>query len=239
MKYASEERLCAEFIEMAQANGWVAYPETGDFDILLVDPSGDQIGVEAKLRANFHVLSQALPRFKYQKHTGPDFRAVLVPKSPAGFAHVCMHLNLVLFTMEPPKRRHADHIKNMFNKDRYTRWSPKKRITLPDYIPDVAAGASAPLKLTTWKVKALRLLARAEHNGFVTSKDAKDLEVDFQYFTTQREKYRGMLPWLTRSAEKDGRRTKWMWIDSDDPKRPDNQHPTIYVQVLAEYKEEQ
>ena len=66
----SEAALCAAFIAAATVTPkrtdhaqWVAYPETGGFDILLVrQTDGVQIGIEAKLALNPLVVSQVLPK---------------------------------------------------------------------------------------------------------------------------------------------------------------------------------
>jgi hypothetical protein len=51
-------------------------------------------------------------------------------------------------------------------------------VKLPAYVPDVAAGASAPVQLTEWKIDALRLLVLLEKNGRVTRADFKHLAMD-------------------------------------------------------------
>lgn len=52
-------------------------------------------------------------------------------------------------------------------------WNPRTRLTLPDYIPDVVAGASGPTRLTQRKIEALRLVALLEVRGYLTREDFK------------------------------------------------------------------
>ena len=94
--FASEAEMVAAFVGAVERINhryrdkpddpmrWTVYPETGGFDLLLVqDATGDQLAVEAKLTFNLKVLEQVLPgRFDATwRHPakGPDFRAVLVP----------------------------------------------------------------------------------------------------------------------------------------------------------------
>lgn len=77
----TEEALCRAFIaEFNEQPGWVCYPETGGFDILVVHESGTQIGVQAKLQLNAKVADQILPsKQEYLlKEEGPDHRLVIV-----------------------------------------------------------------------------------------------------------------------------------------------------------------
>lgn len=71
-EFAKESDLCAAFIAAVsrpaeryeiERDRWVVYPETADFDILLRrEADGAQIGIEAKLRLNAYVVSQARPK---------------------------------------------------------------------------------------------------------------------------------------------------------------------------------
>lgn len=67
--------------------------------------------------------------------------------------------------------------------DRWPEWAPEKRHALPDYVPDVAAGASAPIQLTEWKIKALKLAILLERNGKVFRSDFKALGLDARRWT--------------------------------------------------------
>lgn len=156
--YRSEADLCSGFIKWAETRGWKCYPETGGFDIVVVAPDGRQIGVEAKLRLNAKVILQCAERYHDQ---GPDYRAVLVPKI-SDLAEVCRILGITVL-------RPASYPKGEFSPDLPpldTQWwhdrgwfenLPSRRLTLPEYVPDVQAGVKSPLQLTTWKIKMIRL----------------------------------------------------------------------------------
>jgi hypothetical protein len=58
-KFASEKRLCDNLISEAEKRNFIAYPEQGNWDIVLVR-NKIQIGVQAKLRPNLKVLAQTL-----------------------------------------------------------------------------------------------------------------------------------------------------------------------------------
>jgi hypothetical protein len=178
--FATEAELCAAFIEAVEKErGWIAYPETAGFDILLSRVSdGVQVGIEAKLALNVKVLSQALPdglTWNYGE-TGPDFRAVLVPAGgTAGLTRICGALGITVIAF----RRHKHWQSLSLPSDRYSdeywhQWSPTKRCPLPGYIPDVMAGASAPLALTDWKIRAIKLAILLELRP-VTRADFKAL----------------------------------------------------------------
>ena len=90
--FHTEEKLCQLFAAEMEGMGWTVYPETGGFDLLLVwEPTGHQLGVEAKLSLNAKVADQIVPddypvvsmagESKLYDHTppGPDFRGIIVP----------------------------------------------------------------------------------------------------------------------------------------------------------------
>lgn len=218
--FASEAELCAEFIQIAtdrcdqygrprcDDEHWLAYPETAGFDILMVrEEDGAQIGIEAKLRLNGKVLSQILPRHYEQIHASPapDFRAVLVPEGRVGdLGSVCGALGITLLVVRAkPERgvwyeRIAPSLPTC--KERWTgankgwhEWCPLERCPVPEYVPDVAAGASAPVALTTWKVGAIRLAILLEERP-ITRADFKALGVSPSRWT---DPYSG---WLVRGA---------------------------------------
>jgi hypothetical protein len=233
MKYSKESELCADFMELAQEHGWTAYPETSNWDILLVK-KGVQIGIEAKLRANFEVLNQAMPRILIKDRTswgpGPHYRAVLVPKASKAFGQVCRNLHLYCFRMED--YFHGGHrLKNYFwtpnESSDWFLWESKERCWTPDYIPNVEAGVPSPVSLTQWKQKALELTALAEAKGYVTSKDAKALKIGFKNFSTL---------FLEKTGEKEGRCDKWRLREKCRGKSPRDQHPQIYEKILEKTK---
>lgn len=176
-------------------NPWKIYHETCGWDMLAVDPeTGVQVGIEAKLSLNAKVLSQALPGHSERSAPiGPDYRAVLVPEKnyQNHLAPICKHLGLTVIVIHgqtcdwrpsDPIRWHCsphfwpDEASNFFGSDWFP-WLPGERHTLPDYLPDVTGGHAAPVMLTPWKIKAIKLLILLDRFGSVTRKDMKALGI--------------------------------------------------------------
>jgi hypothetical protein len=234
-KYASEAALCADFIAWvtasageyqggAQTPKWTPYAETAGWDILLVGADGTQIGVQAKMKFNMKVLHQCLPgRWASWHEVGPDYRAVLIPEFDGGAEDICGALGLMLFA---PGRygwgcgRDFTPGLNMEHSVGWHYWSPHKRCDVPEFIPDVVAGASGPVQLTKWKIAALRVVARLELQGRISRKDFRDLGVDPRRWT-------GPSGWLL-PADCPGEYIRGTALDFDQ------QHPTVYVQVLEQ-----
>ncbi len=77
-------------------------------------------------------------------------------------------------------------------------WLPTKRHALLEYVPDVPAGAPAPLQLTAWKIQAMKLVILASTQGYVTREDFKHLRIDHRMWV-------GANGWLRlRLSEKAG-----------------------------------
>lgn len=185
--FATEADLCAAFIETVP-DKWIAYPETAGWDILMVRKAdGFQIGIQAKQKLNVEVINQALDEYGHWRATrpGPDCRALLVPSS-SGFARICQYLALVVIV---PTTQHFNSSRWRFDPGLpdappapqygdWPEWAPAKRHKLPAYVPDVAAGASAPNQLTDWKIKALKLAVLLAKNGTVQRSDFKHLQLD-------------------------------------------------------------
>lgn len=188
--YATEADLCAEFMAWVRnANGgggtryapWTVYPETGGFDLLLVDPHGRQLGIEAKLRMNAKVLVQALPS-RWSSLDGPDWRGILVPAINADLAELAQLHGLVVFTPSgcgsySPMLYQAEQAH-----DAWHDFNPAKRCELPPMVPDLPAGVPSPVRLTPWKVGALKVLAYLEANGTITARQVRALGVDPRRF---------------------------------------------------------
>lgn len=197
--FKSEATMCAEFIKHATADGkWIAYAETGGWDIVLVrKEDGFQIGVQAKLALNALVLDQSLPdRYWTMATNGPDCRAILVPDGKTGgLTRVCEFLGLTVIRVRCGE--HQRYVQNRFDpalplpggeaySDYQNRawheWAPLTRVKLPEYVPDVAAGSSAPVQLTDWKIKALKICIILESRS-VTRADFKALGLDATRWT--------------------------------------------------------
>lgn len=243
-KFSSEAMLCKTFIRHLPA-GWTAYPESGGWDIVLVRDDGLQIGIEAKLTLNAKIITQAAEEGRggyYAMQEGPDFRAVLIPYGTAGtMGWLCHYLGLTVIemmdkaTFESSDRYYQRNTTGFtphlpaatgpgwFSEDHWYDMAPAKRITLPDYVPDVTAGRSGPTKLTDWKIKAIKIAVSVERRGFVTRADFKHVGIDHRRWLNN------AYGWLVVGA------TRGIYIAG--PRLGDfkAQHPKNFEQIAADY----
>lgn len=243
--FASEAELCAVFIKQLPA-GWTAYPETGGFDILLVRQiDGLQIGVEAKKRLTAEVILQAVEQHMHYTYPGPDFRAALVPYgcAPAPMVALAGLLGITVITMKSKELYQAMTVKRYGFRPRETKFDPKlpvpgdhdwrevwydccpsKRVELPAYIPDVAAGSSAPVQLTDWKIKAIKICILLERRGFVTA-------FDFAHLSIDRRRWHDM-GWISHDHESHAR---GRFVAGKTPLNLRAQHPRNYAEIEADF----
>ena len=224
-QFKTEADLCTAFNAWARKEGWTPYPETGGWDVLLVAADGTQIGVQAKLKFNIKVLAQCLPEH-YQGISGPDFRAVLVPELISEHRQIAGALGLQC--IYPTHSGRVQDFAPALNTGRHWDggwhyWNPAKRHPLPAYVPDVPAGASGPVQLTEWKIKALRVCAVLEVRGYVT-------RADFKHYGMDHRRWTGPGGWLV-AHEQPG---AWKWKDGATGFGP--AHPVVYPQILEEVR---
>lgn len=219
-----EHDLCREFID-ALPKEWTAYPETCGWDILLVRRSdGFQVGVEAKLNLNAKVICQAAESISHHQvdAPGPDCRAVLVPagKNRTDFAGLLNLLGLVVIrpcSFGGCSPRLPDD--GYWNSRSWPEFAPARRHQLPDYIPDVVAGSSAPVSLTEWKISAIKIVILLEKRGYVTRADFAKFKISMSRWTQMR--------WLV-SPE----RGKWVAGSLPDFRA---QHPVNFNQIYVDF----
>jgi len=186
--FASEAAMCAAFIEVIDKRIWTPYAETAGWDILLSRKiDGFQIGVQAKLALNVGVVNQAI-----ESHGGwmaaapaPDARAILVPDGSLDrLAMICDYIGVCIITIGPRYNKRFEawpalpSKPDQYGSESWHEWCPVQRHKLPEYVPDVVAGSSAPVQLTTWKIKAIKLAVLLERNGTVSRLDFKFLDLD-------------------------------------------------------------
>lgn len=239
--FATEAELCKAFLaEPEIMRDWTAYAETAGWDILLVRKRDSvQIGIQAKLRLNPEVLNQSLPGWNYQwQSQGPDYRAILVPygEEAIGMDGICRHVGVEVLKQpaENVRGRFGRHFYHHdmpptthYNGSSWHPWFPLERHKLPDYVPDVVAGDTAPMTLSPWKIQAIKLcivleerpLTRADikavgisptrwldkHSGYLMPCDLGGY-VASRYMPD----FKRMHPknWEDIRADKD----KWMWV---------------------------
>lgn len=246
--FAKEAELCSAFIECLP-NGWTAYPETGGFDIVLVRAGdGVQIGVEAKLKLNGKVILQAADRNDSYSVAGekPDFRAVLIPDGVSlELAPLLPLLGITCIRMGdiargedgkpilnhgyfqhrdggwsrpfhpylPDSSRHGD--------DGWYECCPARRLALPDYVPDVGAGNSAPVALTHWKIGAIKLVITLQRRGYLTRQDFAHFQISISRWTQEK--------WLVRDGSGG-------WVAGPYLPNFKAQHPVNFDQIAADFE---
>ncbi len=233
--FKTEVELCAAFSDCAKEHGWIVYPETAEWDLLLVGPEGVQLGIQAKLRFNATLLRQALPGRCELENPGPDYRGILLPECDRDIRQVCEAVGLICFSAEyawtwtgEKDRSTVSFPRSKFMTCRYSDeglryWNPVSRYALPRYIPDVAGGQSAPVRLTEWKICALRVCAELEIKGDITAKRIRELGCNSARWTQAYD-------WIRPHPDKKG-----YWIAGPKLRFP-IQHPTVYAEILAEMK---
>lgn len=206
-----ESELCEKFIAAAVKDGWTVYPECKEWDLVLVK-AGTQIAVEAKSRANVQSIVQTVKRNRhlrlsgrgYLAKSGPDFKAVLVPKASPEYRRLCAFLKIKVFCLrycEKWKRDWFEHDRKIIEvpEERF-RLDYEKPLWTPPVVPEnVQAGVSSPSPLTPWRVKALRMCARLRAGESVTSKTFKEMGISITRWK------QGRNPWIVDSGERDGR----------------------------------
>jgi hypothetical protein len=228
--FPTEVALCAAFIAAIDKRAWTPYAETAGWDILLVRKvDGFQIGVQAKLVFNLDVINQTIEDdYSHYRKEGPDCRAILVPETKQRLATICAYIGVTVVAVYGPRP------KNVFGMDfdpalprvdggrdrgdDWFEWCPTSRHKLPEYVPDVAAGSSAPIQLTEWKVSAIKIAIILEQRGYLTRQDFRDVGIDHRR-------------WLTP--------TGWLKVDEGRYVRggmPDfkGQHPKVYEKIKAD-----
>lgn len=237
--FATEALMCATFIDLLDKRVWVAYPETAGWDILLVRRAdGFQIGIQAKLSLNIEVINQAIEQHGHwsAKAEGPDCRAVLVPESGGRkLSVICDYIGVVVITIRSPLvYRYAACAPELPSRPDSWRsmgtdwheWAPMKRHRLPEFVPDVAAGAPAPLQLTDWKIKAIKLAIILEKRGYVRRSDFVHLQLDHRRWLANE--------WLV--APQPGKKAAPGWVAGKTMPPFKRQHPKNYKEIAAKFK---
>ena len=233
--FPTEEALCAAFIRDIQTQpGWIVYPETAGFDILLVrEDTGHQLGIEAKLTLNDKVITQILPgdsQYGGYWEQGPDWRAVLVPEASPGIATLLRIVGVMVFVPSRDYRRAYRDLSWRFDisnprsyETEWHDWNPKKRCGLPEIVPRVAAGVPSPLQLTPWKIGALKVLAIIQLDGSITREEVRSCGVDPRRFCAADG-------WLVSLGN--GR-----WGGPGNMPPFEKQHPEAFAEVLGKLRD--
>lgn len=224
--FTSEADLCKAFSAWALVQGWKSYAETAGWDILLIGPGDEQFGIQAKLRFNATLLRQALPvpSDYADRNIGPDRRGILLPTRDSEISEVCAAMGIGYFYAgEPPHRLYGEVPTPLGFYPRIDvcdcDWNPAKRCEVPEFVPDVAAGASSPIQLTKWKIAALRVCAALEVRGEITAAEIRKYGIDPRRWMNPAQQ------WLIAKPDCKGVFTRGSRLNFD------SQHPTVYAEI--------
>ena len=247
LEIKKEADLCQIFIrDMNAQPGWTCYPESGGFDILVVHEDGRQIGVEAKLALNAKVADQIMPepwQYRYGLK-GPDHRLVIVSKitdASAGLAKLLGYMGVPVLVPDDRARSTPEGFRQVLEfcsyklKDLLTGaghfgdqelfdWNPEERCEVPMIVADLPSGVPCPVRLTPWKEKALRAIALMRHQGYIQTKQLKELGLSPTAWT-QGGSARA---WLDKGT------TLGQWVETDRLPGFDKQHPDAYAMAVMQ-----
>jgi hypothetical protein len=203
MTFETEAAVCERLIADAKVGGWTAYPEQGDWDLLLVRRRV-QVGVQAKLVGNLEVLLQALPApARPSICTGPQYRAIVVGRWPGRtpkaqqdrrnqIAALAMRLRVLV--LEPPLLGNGNWLRGgwpspnigrplwRFGQERidwrWYRWRTTEPVWTPPFVPDLPAGVPAPQSVSAFQIAAVRLERLGAERGWVCLDDARAVQAE-------------------------------------------------------------
>lgn len=226
--YKTEEQLCTTLIDEARASGWLVFPETSEYDLLLVATNevrtaniktGEQIGIHAKMHPNVEVLYQALPMMHGDR--GPSYHAILVPVASLEFRSVAYRCGIVVIEGARYERHSRAYRRTTGMSALYLPAHQRHYYSEPLWYPDMEintpAGVRSPKKITPWKVKAVRLCLEGLEKGFLLNADFRTSGVSM---TLWRQK-----KWILATDQHIGRSLKYTINEAADP--PHKQWPEI------------
>ncbi|MGO8269232.1 hypothetical protein ACC862_24020 [Rhizobium ruizarguesonis] len=103
---------------------------------------------------------------------------------------------------------------------------PVKRCGVPDYVPDVSAGASGPSQLSEWKIKAIKICIILERRGYLTPKDFAHISID-------RKRWHDM-GWISHATD-NGVYVRGRFVAGKYPLDLRAAHPVNFGQIEADW----
>lgn len=221
--FGSEQELCDAFAIAARAAGYQVHPECGPWDLLIVcRRTGDQLGLQAKLRLSVEVFSQTLTT---ELAAGPEIHAVLVPVATQEFFLVAQYLNVHVFQGITLDRLNLPLVFECAKRWKHPvrEWAPEVEIITP-------AGVPSPKKVTRWKLAAVQLCLRAREKGFVTREDMLALKLGPSYFLSKKQ---GNI-FERRMVDGQRRRGEYVLRDPSSPLVPDLRWPEVVEALMKQ-----
>lgn len=173
--------MCELLRSVAMGEGWVVYPETSDWDMILVRPGDSfQVGVQAKQQPNVDVLAQTIVSDRCK---GPDVHAVLVPTCSQAFREVARAMGVLVLEAASMDTSRAGRWARPARLEDLVDKAPKRvhlpgRCWLPPFVPQLPAGVPGPRQVTPWKVYAAELCARIRTGDPLSNRNARALRLN-------------------------------------------------------------
>jgi hypothetical protein len=101
---------------------------------------------------------------------------------------------------------------------------PERRCPLPEYVPEVAAGVPAPMVLSDWKIKAMRVCVWVERTGEITRAHFRALGLDPSRWMN------GI--WLKQGAK----RGAWLAGPHFPAAQFRREHPGIFAKIEGDFE---
>ncbi|MCW1412171.1 hypothetical protein OLZ32_27870 [Rhizobium sp. 1AS11] len=111
-------------------------------------------------------------------------------------------------------------------RDTWKDFCPVKRCSVPDYVPDVSAGASGPSQLSEWKIKAIKICIILERRGYLTPKDFAHVSID-------RKRWHDM-GWIAHATD-NGVYVRGRFVAGGSPLDLRAAHPVNFGQIEADW----
>lgn len=235
--FKTEADLCVAFLRSVDKRDWIVFNETAGWDILLVRKAdGFQIGIEAKLKLNALVFAQVIDSDKQHNQRGPDCRAILAPQDDvqSGINAFCAYIGITIISLrsgvDPEIRAYWQQaftprlpkIGDEYMDQSWYPWLPAKRHLLPEYIPDVGAGHPSPIRLSRWKIGAIKIAVLLEDRGYLTRTDFRSIGVDIRMWMP-RDK-----GWIMPSVDHPG------FVRGPHFPNFQTMHPRVYQEIKAD-----
>lgn len=252
--FENEAALCAAFIASLPECWIAYPETAGFDILLVRVSDGVQLGIEAKMTLNAKVLLQSVEALYswHPRSEGPDFRAALVPYGTAGIdlAAVAGILGVTVIQcraagdreaeIEHQVERYGEYYRRYAAQDfkpftpglpgpsdwreRWVELCPAQRCKLPEYVPDVAAGASGPSQLSEWKIKAIKICIILERRGYLTP-------LDFTHISIHRKRWHDM-GWISHDP---GSHVRGRFVAGNAPLNLRSAHPLNYAQIESDF----
>lgn len=207
-EFANEAALCAAFIAALPEGWTAYAETAGfDILLVRADGVQVGVEAKMTLNAKVLLQSvEGIYSGHGSELAGPDFRAALVPHGAAGaeLRRISSYLGVTVIEcraadegakqIEAEVARHGEYYRQYASRNyepfkpelpRVNDWRstwvdhcPLKRSVVPDYVPDVVAGASGPSQLSEWKIKAIKICILLERRGWVAVADFKSIGID-------------------------------------------------------------